>query len=128
MVSDKVNDGRSWCVMTNTGVWKRRLVAPPALPFVVAPRAAQWAELVATHDLGADVVGEVPREVIVEAATPAGVGAVGPARRGARPRKHVAGVGVTERALEALISTRAESIPRDTEILGVLRIELMRSS
>ena len=99
------------------GSVERRLVAPPALPFVVAPRAALWAELVAAHYLGADVAGEVPREVVVEAATPAGVGAVGPARRGAGPRKHVTGVGVTERTLEALVLTRAETVPRDVEIL-----------
>ncbi len=89
---------------------ERRLVAPPALPFVVAPRPALRAELVAAHDLGADVVGEVAGEVVVEAAAPAGVGAVGPARRGAGPREHVAGVGVAERALEALALTRAEAV------------------
>jgi len=96
---------------------ERRLAAPPPLPFVVAPRAAQWAELVAAHDLGADVVGEVPGEVVVEAAAPTGVGAVGPARRGACPRKHVTGVRVPERALEALVLTRAETVPRDVEVL-----------
>jgi hypothetical protein len=97
---------------------ERWFVTPPALPFVIAPRTAQRGELVAAHNLGADVVGEVPGEVVVEAATPAGVGAVGPARRGARPRKHVAGIGVTERALEALVFTRAETVARDIEILN----------
>jgi hypothetical protein len=51
---------------------ERRLVSPPALPFVVAPRTALWAELVAAHYLGADVVGEIPREVVVEAAASTG--------------------------------------------------------
>ena len=64
---------------------ERRLVAPPALPLVVGPGAALRAELVAAHDLGADVAVEVADQVVVEAAAAAGIGAVGPARRRARP-------------------------------------------
>jgi hypothetical protein len=41
-----------------------------------------------------------------------------PARRGARPCEHVAGVGVTERALKGLVLTRAEAVARDIEILN----------
>jgi hypothetical protein len=84
---------------------------------VVAPGPALRAELVASHDLGADVVGEVAREVVVETAASAGVGAIGPARRGAGPGEHLAGVGVAERSLEALVFTGTEPVPRDGEVL-----------
>ena len=40
VVSDSVNDGRTWWVKTKTGVWERWLVAPPALPLEILPRAA----------------------------------------------------------------------------------------
>ena len=39
VLSDKVNDGRSWCRHDEYRSVERRLVAPPALPFVVAPSA-----------------------------------------------------------------------------------------
>src|SRR6185369_15256785 len=64
---------------------ERRIVAPPALPFVVSPRSPLRPELVAAHDLGADVVAVVAGEVVVEPAGAAGVGAVDPARSGSRP-------------------------------------------
>ena len=51
---------------------ERRLVTPPPPPLVVVPRAALGPELVAAHDLGADVAGVVPREVVVETAVPPG--------------------------------------------------------
>ena len=47
-------------------------VTPPTLPFVVGPRAAVGPELVAAHDLGADVVGEVAGEVVIEPGEPPG--------------------------------------------------------
>src|SRR3712207_273752 len=96
---------------------ERRLGTPPALPLVVLPGATLGTELVAAHDLGADVAGEVPGEVVVEPAAAAGIGAVGPARRGAGPGEQVPGVGVAERSLQALVLTRSESVTRDGEVL-----------
>src|SRR5689334_19517262 len=96
---------------------ERGLVAPPALPFVIAPWAAVRTELVASHDFCADVVGEVPGEVVVEATATAGVRAVRPTRGRACPRHHPGRIGVTERTIEALILTRAESVFGDGEVL-----------
>ena len=45
---------------------ERRLVAPPALPLLVRPRPAERAELVAAHDLRADVLLVVAGEVVLE--------------------------------------------------------------
>lgn len=100
----------------NRGV-ERRLVTPPALPFAVPPRPALRPELVASHDLGADVVGEIAGEVVVESAAAARFGAVRPARCHSGPREHFAGVGVTERTLERLVNTGAEAVPRHVEVL-----------
>ena len=105
------------------GSVERRLVAPPPLPFVVPPRTAMWAELVAPHDLCADVVAEIPREVVVEAASAARLGAVGPACCRAAPREHRAGVDVPERALEALVHPRTEPVTRHIEILDFEQLD-----
>src|SRR5262245_41998148 len=51
---------------------ERGLVTPPATPLLVVPGPALGPELVATHDLGADVACVVPGEVIIEAPTPSG--------------------------------------------------------
>src|SRR5690349_23634380 len=94
-----------------------RLIPPPALPVVVAPWATVWTELVASHDFCADVVGEVPSEVVVEATATAGVRAVRPTRGRACPRHHPGRIGVTERTIEALIFTGAESVFGNGEVL-----------
>lgn len=110
VVSERVNDGRSWWVRTKTGVWNGG--SSPHQPCQSwFCQAAVRAELVGAHDLRADVVAEVAREVVVEATAATGVGAVGPARRGACPREHGAGIGVAERPFEGLVLTRAEPVP-----------------
>jgi hypothetical protein len=53
------------------GGMERRLLAPPALPFLVGPRSALRAELVAPHDLHADARPPVAREGVVDAGAPA---------------------------------------------------------
>src|SRR6202035_5969385 len=53
------------------GGMERRLVPPPALPFLVGPRSALRAELVAPHDLRADARPPVAREGVVDAGAPA---------------------------------------------------------
>ena len=46
---------------------ERRIVTPPALPGVIAPRASGgWAELPSTHDLGADVRDRLAEHVIAD--------------------------------------------------------------
>src|SRR4029079_1518738 len=74
-------------------------------------------ELVAAHDLGADVPREIAGEVVVEPARASGVGAVHPARGGAGPGKEIRGAGGPERLLQALAFTRAEPVPRHVEAL-----------
>src|SRR5271165_3137772 len=88
--------------------WRR--IAPPALPFVVLPRAAQRAELVASHDLGTHASGHVAGEVVVEPSASAGVRSVHPAGRGEGPREQVRGIGVSEWVLETLALAGAESV------------------
>ena len=95
---------------------ERRLLPPPALPLVVLPRAALGPELVAPHDLGADVVGEVPREVVVEAAAPAGIRAHGPARGGSGPGEQPLGVLKAERQLKTLVLTGTDAVVRHVEV------------
>src|SRR5437764_14978009 len=46
------------------------VVAPPALPRLVGPRAALGPELVASHDLGPDAPAPVASEAAVHAAPP----------------------------------------------------------
>src|SRR5690606_23819804 len=91
------------------------VLAPPALPRVVLPRSPLRPELVAAHDLGADIVREVAGEVVVESAAAAGIGAIGPARGGARPSHQVAGVEA-ERAVEALVLPGGDAVARDAEV------------
>ena len=98
---------------------ERRRLAPPALPVLVGPRPALGAELVATHDLGADVVGVVAGEVVVESSTAAGLGAVRPACGGSGPLEQVPRVGaVPEGALETLIDAGAIPVAGNAEALN----------
>src|SRR5690606_38891780 len=49
-----------------------RAFAPPSLPLIVGPGAADGAEHVAAHDPGAQVFEATPREVVVDATPRAG--------------------------------------------------------
>jgi hypothetical protein len=95
---------------------ERRLVAPPALPAVVAPRAALRVELVAPHDLRSDAL--TPR------------GAQHPFRAGRDLRLpvdaeqhsaveplHQCAPRVPERLLPALALAGAEPVERDREVV-----------
>ena len=97
---------------------ERRIVAPPALPIEVLPRAALWTELVATHDLGTDVARIVASEVVVEAAASAPVCAVRPIRGGEGPRTQLGRVRMSERLLQTLTFARAEPIGRDEKAMN----------
>src|SRR5690606_18494789 len=96
---------------------ERGLVPPPALPRVVLPGPALGPELVAPHDLRADVVREVTGEVVVDAPGPAGLGAVRPARGRAGPGEEPTGVHMAEGTLQALVLARADPVARDVEVL-----------
>src|SRR5262249_47802094 len=73
-------------------------------------------ELVAAHDLGADVACEVPREVVVEAPTPPGFGAHGPVRSGAGPGEQPLRMVMAERPLETLVLPGTDSVTRYVEV------------
>src|SRR5437588_5508020 len=88
-----------------------RGVSPPPLPVEVLPRATLRTELVAAHDLGADVPREVASEVVVKPSGSARLGSVRPARGGERPRDQVgresgdatiSALGMSEGRLDAL--------------------------
>ena len=96
---------------------ERRLLTPPALPLVVGPGSALRAELVAAHDLGANVAGEVSGQVVVQAAAASWVGAVGPARGRAGPGEEGCGVGVAKGAFEAPSLTGAVAVAGNVEVL-----------
>src|SRR3712207_9488760 len=79
-----------------------RLLSPPSLPRVVGPGPSLRTELVASHDLGADVVAEVAGEVVVQSTRAARFGAVGPARGSQGPGAELVRVGMPEGAFQRL--------------------------
>ena len=76
------------------------------------------AELVATHDLGADPDGEVTLEVVVDATRSAGPGAARPARRVESPGHQLGRVGVAEGPLEGLLLAGPIAVLGDGETLN----------
>src|SRR5690606_11412639 len=96
---------------------ERRVLTPPAPPRLVRPGAADRGELVAPHDLGPDVVGEVPYEVVVHSAAATGFRAVGPAVRGAGPAHEGRRIELAERPFPALVDAGGDAIPGDGEVV-----------
>ena len=87
------------------GVVVRRLVAPPSVPLVAAPRAPDRAEHVAPHDGGADSGVAPDDELVVDTS----VAAVDPVHftagvGGERPLVQ-ARAAHTERVVDALVGT-----------------------
>src|SRR5262249_19312414 len=105
-----------------------RDVAPPTLPVEVVPGSPLGTELVAAHDLDADVPREVAREVVVEPAGAARVRSAGPVSRGEGPGAEVGREAevricrVTERRLEALADAGAEAVLRQHEVLDAYQL------
>ena len=94
-----------------------RVIAPPALPVLVGPRAALRPELVPPHDLGTDSGAPIAGEGVV------GAGA-SPWRalhlvEGARAKQplHEPATGVTERCLEALPLAGGEAVERHRQVV-----------
>ena len=96
---------------------KGRVVAPPALPLLVLPRAALGSELVPAHDLGTDPRAPVAGEGVVDAgASP-------------WPTLHLLecagreepfmerGTGVSEGCFETLALAGAETVERNREVV-----------
>ena len=94
------------------GCVERWRFAPPARPIEIRPRASIWPELVAPHDLGADVAVEVAGGTIVEAAGAAGIGSIRKTGGRQRPAEEVTRVNVPEGAFEALALSGAKAVQR----------------
>src|SRR5690349_7517080 len=92
-----------------------RLVAPPALPFVVRPRAADRSEHVAAKNPGADAGEALRGDVVVDARLAAVLAVhVLPGSRGEEPL-HQRDPADPDRILEILTRPRAVAIDRDRE-------------
>src|SRR5690348_2307938 len=88
----------------------RWLVAPPALPFVVRPRAADRSEHVAAEDPGADAGEALRGDVVVDARLAAVLAVhVLPRSRGEEPL-HQRDPADSDRILEHLARPRAGAI------------------
>src|SRR5437764_5015018 len=100
--------GLGWWVRMNTGGMEGRVVAPPALPLLVGPRAALGPELVASHDLGPDARAPVAGEGVVHSRAPSRLALhVAEAARGEEPLMEP-GTGVSEGCFETLALAGAE--------------------
>src|SRR5690606_29396836 len=72
-VGDEMEDGAAFHLQRRTRMVRehedrhviRRIPAPPALPLVIGPGAADGPEHVAPHDPGADILERLRRELIV---------------------------------------------------------------
>ena len=101
---------------------ERRVLAPPPFPVKVVPRSTLGPELVAAHDLGADVAGEVTGAVVVQTIRPARIGSIDPVRGRSRPGEEVGRICVTERVLETLPHTGTVAIARHHEVVDTDRL------
>src|SRR5487761_2161999 len=91
---------------------ERRVVAPPPFPVEVLPRSAQRAKLIAPHDFGTDVPGEVASAVVVKSVRSTRIDPIDPMRGRSRPREEISRIRVTEWMLETLPNARAVAIAR----------------
>src|ERR1700690_311814 len=105
---------------------ERCVVAPPPFPVVVFPRSALGAKLIAPHDFGTDVPGEVASAVIVKTVRPPRIGSIDPVRGRPRPGEEIGRIRVAEWVLETLPLTGAVTVARHHEIVytNLLRHEM----
>ena len=98
----------------HVGVIRRR-VAPPALPVVIGPVAANRAEHVAAEDPGADVLETTGHEIIVHAGGALTLSNHAP--EGARVRHPFVEreAAAAKRVVEVLVRTRSIAVERDRE-------------
>src|SRR5262245_27798616 len=96
---------------------KDGVVAPPAFPLAVLPRSALWSELVATHDLGADVRPPVTCKSLVDPCVSARlVVHLVEGSCGEEPL-HQSASGMSEGGIETLSLSRAEPVQGDREVV-----------
>src|ERR1700676_4901068 len=94
-----------------------RVVAPPALPLLVGPRAALGPELVASHDLGPDAWAPVAGEGVVHAGAPSRLALhLAEAACGEEPLMQPGPV-VSEGCFETLTLAGAETVERNREVV-----------
>src|SRR5581483_3887556 len=94
-----------------------RVVAPPAFPRLVGPRASLGPELVAAHDLCADPLGPVAGEGIVDAGASVCFPLHLPEGPGGEEPLMQPGTGVPEGRLETLALTGPEAVERNREVV-----------
>ena len=87
-----------------------RLIAPPALPLIVGPRAALRAELVAPHDLRADPRRPVARDFVVHAGAAPGLAVYVPGGTGGEEPFQQPAFRVPEGRVDVLALTGAEAV------------------
>src|SRR5258708_6317427 len=94
-----------------------RVVAPPALPLLVGPRAALRPKLVSSHDLGPDARAPVAGEGVVRAGAASWLAL----HHVEAPRREEPfmepGTSVSEGCFEALAVTGAEPVERNREVV-----------
>src|SRR3979411_851496 len=95
------------------GGMEGRVVAPPALPLLVGPRAALGPELVAPHDLGPDARAPVAGEGVVHAGAPSRLALHLVEAAGGEEPFMEPGTGVSEGCFETLAVARAETVRRN---------------
>src|SRR5487761_2169400 len=95
---------------------ERRVVAPPSFPVEILPRSALRAKLIAPHDFGTDVPGEVTSAVVVKAVRSTRIDTIDPVRGRSSPSKEIRRIRVTKWMLETLPDTGAVAIARHHEI------------
>jgi hypothetical protein len=114
---DKLDRGPGMVGKDEHGGVEGRVVAPPALPLLVAPRAAVGRELVASHDLGPDARAPVAGEGVVHAGAASWLALhLLEAARGKEPFMEC-GPRVSEGCFETLALTGAEAVERNREVV-----------
>src|SRR5438132_12534356 len=94
-----------------------RVVAPPALPLLVGPRAALGPKLVASHDLGPDARAPVAGEGVVHAGAASWLALHHvEAPRGEEPFM-APGTSVSEGCFETLAVTAADTVERNRGVV-----------
>src|SRR5487761_1979153 len=96
---------------------ERCVVAPPSLPVEVLPRSALRTKLIAPHDLGTDVPGEVASAEVVKSVRSTRIDTIDPMRGRSRPREEISRIRPTEWMLETLPTARAVAIARHREVV-----------
>jgi hypothetical protein len=110
-------EGCGWWVSTNTWWWYGGLSPPPAGPLLAAPRAADRAEHVASHDGGADAGVTLHQEVVVDAWRAALFAQHLPAVAGVEDPFVQARAAHPQRVVDVLVRPGGEPVERQREVV-----------